>query len=329
MDHNKFLSFIQKKFPLVERPFLQIAEKFGLSENEVINLIKDLQEKKVIRQISAIFNPDYFGHTSGLFAFKVPEESLFKSIEVINNHPGVTHNYLRNHEYNLWFILVALPERNLLKEVKNLAELCGISDYLYLPAIKTFKISTVVDLENLGIENLELDSLFQKKKTKAFFSEFDKKMVKILQEPLPLVENPFEVIAGSLGITQRELFSWIKEMKKKGALRRFGALIKHDKVGYKINVMVGWEVEEKKIELLAKELIRYPFISHCYERKTYPHWRYNLYSMCHFKKEEEKKIISEIAKKYEIDNYIMLKTLKEFKKVRLKLFYDYTPVCFE
>ena len=93
--------------------------------------------------------------------------------------------------------------------------------------------------------------------------------------------------------------------------------------------MVGWEVEEKKIELLAKELIRYPFISHCYERKTYPHWRYNLYSMCHFKKEEEKKIISEIAKKYEIDNYIMLKTLKEFKKVRLKLFYDYTPVCFE
>ncbi|WP_038055794.1 Lrp/AsnC family transcriptional regulator [Thermodesulfobacterium hydrogeniphilum] len=331
MDHNKiltaklkkkFLNFIQKDFPLDKRPFLKIAKKFDLEEKDVIKIIKELQEKKIIRQISAIFNPQFFGHKSGLFAFKVPEERLSEIIEIINSHPGVSHNYLRNHLYNLWFILVALPEKNLLEEAQALAEKCGIKEYLYLPALRIFKISTILNLGDAKSFSNEQGEFVNSQDCNLIFTEFDKKLVKALQEPLKLEKTPFKDIAESLKISEEELFDWIKKMKKKGALRRFGALIKHDKVGYKINVMVAWEVNKDRLESIAKELIKKPFITHCYERKTYPNWQYNLYTMCHFKEEREKEIIPALAKKYEIENYLMLETLKEFKKVRLKLFYD-------
>jgi len=154
------------------------------------------------------------------------------------------------------------------------------------------------------------------------YTQKDIQMVKALQEPLPLVEEPFKEIAKNLGIKIEEIFSWLKEMKKKGALRRFGALLKHNQVGYKINIMVAWKVKKEKIEDFIKDIKGNPFVSHCYERKSYPKWDYNLYTMFHFKNKEEKKMISYLAEKHGIENYVLLETLKEFKKIRLKLFYD-------
>lgn len=316
------LNIIQKNFPLKKRPFLEIGNLLNIEEEKVIEVLKELQKKKILRQISAIFNPWFFGHKSALFAFKVSSEKLEKAISIINKHPGVSHNYLRDHKYNLWFILVNLPERDLLKEAHRLAELCEIDEYLYLPALKTFKISTV--FENEVINNYAKEEILETEsgKLNKDFSEKDKNLVKALQEPIPLVKNPFEKIANSLGMEEEEIFSWIKEMKKKGALRRFGALLKHDKLGFKTNVMVAWEVEKNKMEDIVKKLSKNLFITHCYERKTYPHWKYNLYTMCHFKEEKEKEKIPLLAREFGIKNYVMLETIKELKKVRLKLFYD-------
>ncbi len=314
IKEKRLLKLLQKNFPLENRPFLKIAQELGIKERELINYLDDLQKKGILRQISAIFDPSYFGHSSSLFACKVDENRLERAIEIINKHPGVTHNYLRDHEFNLWFILVVLPKKDVLEEGKKLAEEAGIKKLLYLPVLKIFKISTVFGLEEGGSNGTKIKRRFN-------FSEKDIEFVRILQEPLPLVEEPFRIIAEKLKIKEKDLFEWIKEMKEKGALRRFGALFKHDKIGLKNNIMVAWKVDKEKIDFVGKELARNSFITHCYKRKSYPEWNYTLYTMCHFKKKEEEKIISELAKKYEIKDYILLRTIKELKKKRLKLFY--------
>jgi len=319
---KELLNIIQSDFPLDKRPFLKIGERLNIKEDKVIEILKKFQKKKIVRQISAIFNPRFFGHKSALFAFKVPLERLDKVIAIINKHPGVSHNYLRNHSYNIWFILVTLPEMDLLEEANKLAHLCKVNDYLFLPALKTFKISTIFDnntnfdFDKEEIIETDLEDINKK------ISEKDKNLVKILQEPIPLIKTPFQEIAESLGIKEEDLFFWIKNMKEKGALRRFGALLKHYKLGFKTNIMVAWEVEKDRIEFIIEELSKNLFITHCYERKTYPNWKYNLYTMCHFKKKKEKEKIPLLAEKYGIKNVLMLETIKELKKVRLKLFYD-------
>jgi len=319
---KELLNIIQKEFPLEKRPFLKIGERLNIKEKEIIKYLEYLKKKRVLRQISAIFNPWFFGHRSSLFAFKVPSEKLDKAISIINKHPGISHNYLRNHNYNLWFILVSLPEKDPLNEADKLAKLCEVEDYLYLPALRTFKISTVFG-DNISDfdkeENTDIETTVEANKN---ITEKDKILVKILQEPLPLVKTPFKEIAKSLGIKEEDLFLWIREMKEKGALRRFGALLKHHKLGFKVNVMVAWETKKDKIDFLIEELSKELFITHCYERKTYPNWKYNLYTMCHFKEKKEKEKILLLAQKYGIKNFIMLETIKELKKIRLKLFYE-------
>ena len=316
----ELLKILQEKFPIESRPFLKIGEIVGLEEDEVIKEVSELQDKGIIRQISAIFHPEFFGHRTGLFAFRVEDALLDDAIKKINSHPGVTHNYLRAHYYNIWFILATTPDVILEEEGKRLAEACGVKDYLYLPAKRIFKISTKFDLTGgtAAEEALQLET--QKKRYS--FSKKDELLVKLLQEPLPILQKPFLELAKRSGIPEEEIFEWLVEMKKLRALRRFGALLKHDKIGFKYNLMVAWEVSPERIEEIAESLCKYSFVSHCYERKTYPHWRYNLYSMCHFREKDESRVIFEIAEDLGINKFICLPTIKELKKARLKLFYE-------
>ena len=309
------LKLLQREFPLTKRPFLAISRKVGLKEKELITILKNWESEGRLRQISAIFNPEKFGHKSSLFAIKVSAEKLSLAVERINSHPGVSHNYLRNHEYNLWFTLVVSQGKNLLDEARKLAADLADNGLLYLPITKKYKISVVFGVENDEEESVEDKGDFN-------FTEEDVKFVKVLQEPLPLVKEPFSVKTEELNCGVEEIFVWLKRMKKTGALRRFGALFKHQRLGYKHNVMVVWQVEGERVDEVAKVLSKIPEITHCYLRKSYPEFPYNLYTMCHFKEENFYEKIESWAKALGIKEYLPLKTLKELKKVRLKLFYE-------
>jgi len=316
---KQLLEELQSRFPVEPRPFLNIGQRLGLEEDEVLNEVFAFQNQGIIRQISAIFHPEFFSHKTGLFALRVKEDFLNCAVDVLNSHPGITHNYLRDHEYNLWFILVVLPGESLFEEGKKLADSCKAEDFMFLPALKIFKISTSFDLGSGGNGG----DFFETGGNSGFsFDERDKKLVKLLQEPLPIVKEPFKIIAEKAKEKEEDIFDWIKRMKKFGALRRFGALLKHDRIGFKHNVMVAWRVREDLVEKVAETLIKQPFISHCYERKTYPHWRYNLYTMCHFKESKEEVRIFKLAEELPVEDFLLLRTLKELKKARLKLFYE-------
>ncbi|MGC8872125.1 MAG: Lrp/AsnC family transcriptional regulator [Caldimicrobium sp.] len=314
---KELIKLIQRKFPLVPRPFKVLAESLNIEEEKILKILRKWQKEGILRQISAIFNPSFFGHTSSLFAFKISEDNLSQAIEVINSHPGVSHNYLRNHEFNLWFTLVVPPEKILMEEAKVLFIKSGAKDYLYLPIIKVFKIAAIFNFEDKNSEEIS-EEIYQGENLYNF-TERDIEFVKILQTPLPLVSEPFKEFAKLLSCKEEEIFEWLLRMKEKGGLRRYAGLFKHQRLGFKKNVMVAWKVSAERIEEVGKAVSKYSFITHCYLRRSYPHWPYNIYTMCHFKEREK---MEEIAHELGLKDYLALETVKELKKIRLQLFYN-------
>jgi len=159
-------------------------------------------------------------------------------------------------------------------------------------------------------------------KSQEKLNQIEKEILKFLIDGIPLIKRPFKELAEKLNLTEEEVLEIIKQLKEKGIIRRLGATIRHNRVGYKGNAMVAWEVPEEKIDEIGNYLATQEYISHCYIRKTYPDWPYNLYIMIHAKTREEiSKIVNEIAKKFNISNYQILFTEKEIVRKHSKYFF--------
>ena len=143
---KKILNIIQRNFPLVEEPFRAVAEKAGISEEEALERIGRMKQAGVIRRIGAIFDSRKLGFVSALCAARVPEDKLEAFVEVVNAYPGVTHNYRRRHEYNVWFTFIASSDEDLKKNLAEIRGRTGIPDILDMRASRTFKIDASFDL---------------------------------------------------------------------------------------------------------------------------------------------------------------------------------------
>ena len=142
--------------------------------------------------------------------------------------------------------------------------------------------------------------------------EKEKKVLLALIEGIPLTKTPFTEIGKKLGLEEKEVVEIIKKLKEKKVIRRLGATLRHNKAGYTANAMVAWYVPEEKVEEIGSELAKNPLITHCYLRKTYSDWKYNLYTMIHARSEDElNKIIKEISERFELYEYQVLPTVKE------------------
>jgi DNA-binding Lrp family transcriptional regulator len=138
---RKLLNLIQEDLPITAAPFAEVALRLGIGEAEVLNRIERLKAKRIIRRIGAVFDLRKLGFVSTLCAARVPEEKIPAFVAAVNACPGVTHNYRREHEYNVWFTLIAPDEEALaaaLAEIKGKTE---IEDILSLRAVRTFKIN--------------------------------------------------------------------------------------------------------------------------------------------------------------------------------------------
>jgi DNA-binding Lrp family transcriptional regulator len=137
---KKILNIIQTQFPLEPEPYKVVGEQIGLSEDEVLARVKKLKEKGIIRRIGAVFDLGKLGFASTLCAAKVPEDKIKKFVDAVNSYPGVTHNYRRNHEYNIWFTFIAPTMNDIEKALKEISDKTGITDILNMPAKRKFKI---------------------------------------------------------------------------------------------------------------------------------------------------------------------------------------------
>ena len=134
------LNRIQTRFPLTSKPFESIAREIGTTEDEVLKRVSRLKANGIIRRIGANFVPGKLGFVSTLCAAKVPEENVKRFAEVVNRFPGVTHNYLRDNAFNVWFTFIAPSREEIEKNLQKIAEETGIDEILNLPATKVFKI---------------------------------------------------------------------------------------------------------------------------------------------------------------------------------------------
>lgn len=320
------LDRIQRSFPLVSQPYHVLSEGLDISGDEVRDRLRALKDQRLVRQISAIFNTGALGYRSSLVALAVPEDKLEQAAAVINGYPGVSHNYLRPGAYNMWYTIAVPPGQSLERVVNDLAGLAGGWPTLILPALRKYKLEVVLDVLEEGEGDLgeERHGLPRMEATGWFLpTEENIRIVRCIQEDLPLAERPFGVWADGLGMTEEGLLGLISEWMEKGFMRRFAAVLNHRQVGFGANGMVVWNCPVDRIDECGPILASHSEVSHCYYRPGYPVWPYNLYAMVHGRTVEDCRAIAEkLGKSIQLDDYRILFSTREFKKIRLKLFWD-------
>ncbi|HZT35026.1 MAG TPA: Lrp/AsnC family transcriptional regulator, partial [Nitrososphaera sp.] len=315
---KKLLNDIQWVFPLADRPYLEIAKNYGISEDEVMRRISGLKGAGLIRQINAIFDTRRLGYKSALIAFAVAPEKLDAVAEKINEHPGVSHNYERNHEYNMWFTLAVPPDSDMKDELDRMSALDGVVKYRLLPTLKMYKIGVKLDMVNEDAEKPKpTEEVKELNPDRLEITERDKEFVRELQKDLPVTREPFKEMAQNLGITTAELFAKAREYEKIGLMRRFAAILRHRDAGFVANGMVVWNVPEDRVDDVGFKLAAFPQVSHCYRRPVYPDWKYNVFSMVHARSlEAAEKMAVEMSGQIGVSDYKILFSSREFKKER-------------
>lgn len=321
---KELLNEIQWTFPLVTRPFDEIAKKFHVSSDLVKSRLLHLKEIGVLRQLSAIFDTRKLGYTSSLVAMEIDDDKLEFVANQINRHPGVSHNYERDHQFNLWFTLAVPPGSDLKSELDKFNVLQGIKKVRMLPTLQLFKIGVKLDMVDEKKHDVAPTEEKKEIKNVQFTpTEEDKNFIRELQKDMEIIDEPFVVCANKLGITEDALFEKMKYYEGIGVMRRFAAILRHRQVGFTANGMIVWKVPNDRILEVGQTLGSFPQVSHCYERPTYNDWPYNVFSMIHCKTQDEAhEMANSIQKQIHVDDFKILFSSREFKKTRVEYFVE-------
>jgi len=319
---RKILNEIQWLFPLTDRPFLGIAQRHNTTEIDIMNRISAMKKNGLIRQINAIFDTRRLGYKSALIAFAVKSEKLDFVANEVNKHPGVSHNYERNHEFNMWFTLAIPPNSEMKATLHKMASLDGVIKYRLLPTLKMYKIGVKLDMVNDdSINPKPTEGIKELNPEKIHLTELDKDFIRELQKDLEIIPEPFVKSAEKLSISTEELFGKAREFEKDGIMRRYAAILRHRDAGFTANGMIVWKVPDNIIDKIGFKLATFSQVSHCYRRPTYPDWEFNLFSMIHARSfDSAEKIAKEMSNIIRIYNYKILFSSREFKKERVKYF---------
>ena len=323
---RQLLNLMQGRFPLDPRPFARVAELAELSEAEVLERVQFLLDKRIIREITPIFDTRAFGYQSMLVAAKVDAAHPHRAAQFINTHPGVTHNYLRDHDFNLWFTIAVEPDSKLGLDgtLDVMAERTGATSIRQLPTLKLFKIRMDLEMEGgtdalstagAAVEPMELDPIA--------LSDEDIATVRATQGPMPVVSEPYAPAAERLGVPVETVLERLGSLRERGGLRRVAAILFHRRAGFSANGMGVWAVPDGTILETGKRMAAFRGISHCYQRPTYADWPYSVFTMAHGRSKEEcDAILDSIAAATGITDRATLYSSTEFKKVRMLYFTD-------
>jgi len=323
---KRLLNLMQGEFGLVPRPYERVAELAEVPEAEVMTRVQRLLDERIIRQVTPIFDTRVLGYESMLVAAKVDPENPHRAARIINSHPGVSHNYLRNHEFNLWFTIATEPDSRLGLQgtLTRLQELTGAESVRQLPTLKLFKIRMDLEMEK-GTRDLAAAGVAQDPMDPEVIelSDTDHAVIRTLQGDMPVISEPYAPAAEEIGISQEALLAHLETMKERKALRRVAAILFHRRAGFSANGMGVWNVPEERIAEVAPLMASFRGISHCYQRPTYEDWPYSVFTMAHGRSKEEcDAILDSIAEESGISDRRTLYSSTEFKKIRLLYFTD-------
>ncbi|HEU4975086.1 MAG TPA: AsnC family transcriptional regulator [Baekduia sp.] len=323
---KRLLNAMQGSFPIVPRPYAEVAGALGVDEAVVLKRVAELVQQRIIRQVTPIFDTRALGYQSMLVAAKVDAEHPWRPAKIVNDHPGVSHNYLRNHEFNMWFTIATEPDSQLGLEgtLEVLQRETGAESVRMLPTLKLFKIR--MDLEMSG-ETSELakstaEAVPPAETEPQPYDELDKAVIRATQGDLPIVSEPYADAARELGMPVEQLVAHLEGMVERRLLRRVAAILFHRRAGFSANGMGVWRVPQDRVLEAGSRMAAFRGISHCYERPTYEDWPYQLFTMAHGRSKEEcDAILDAVAEEVGcIEQRSTLYSSTEFKKVRLLYF---------
>jgi siroheme decarboxylase len=323
---KRLLNLMQGKFPIAQRPYQAVSREAGIEEQEAIARVRRLLDERIIRQVTPIFDTRALGYSSMLVAAKVDPENPWRAANIINEHPGVSHNYLRNHEFNIWFTIATEPDSKLGLDgtLDALANLAGAESVRQLPTLKLFKIRMDLEMEG-GTDALAraVEVAPPAETERQPYDEFDIAVIRATQGDMPIVPEPYGPAAAKLDISQTQLLEHLQRMQERKLLRRVAAILFHRRAGFSANGMGVWKVPDERIMDIGPRMAAFRGISHCYERPTYQDWPYSIFTMAHGRSKEEcDAILDSISADTGITERATLYSSTEFKKIRLLYFTD-------
>ena len=327
-DDKRLMNLLQSSFPLDPEPFAHVAAAAGLELEDVLGRTQRLLDGRIIREITPIFDTRALGYDSMLVAAKVDPQHPQRAARIVNAHPGVSHNYLRTHDFNLWFTIATPPDSKLglRGTLEALMEETGAESMRELPTLTLFKINMNLEMEK-GTEALAaaVEAAPPRELEPQPYDEDDIALIRALQGPMAAVARPYDAAAAELGISTEEMLDRLRGMVDRKILRRVAAILYHRRAGFSANGMGVWKVPEDDIIEVGSKMASFRGISHCYQRPTYPDWPYSVFTMAHGRSKEEcDAILDSIAAECGIgpDGRATLYSSTEYKKIRLHYFTD-------
>jgi siroheme decarboxylase len=323
---KRLMNALQSRFPLEPQPFAAVSQAVEMPATEVMSRTQRLLEERIIREITPIFDTRALGYSSVLVAAKVDPANPHRAARIINTHPGVSHNYLRTHEFNLWFTIATPPDSRLgLDEtLVALREETGAESLRQLPTLTLFKINMNLEMEQ-GTDVLAapVEAAPPRELEPQPYDELDVAVIRALQGPMQVTERPYDAAATEAGMTTESFLEHLQDMVDRKLLRRVAAILYHRRAGFSANGMGVWRVPEDRVLEIGARMAAVRGISHCYQRPTYPDWPYSVFTMAHGRSKEEcDAILDRIAGDHDLHgkDRAVLYSSTEFKKVRLHYF---------
>ncbi|MEO8407918.1 MAG: Lrp/AsnC family transcriptional regulator [Oxalobacteraceae bacterium] len=287
----KLLDNFQRNFPLVSRPFAELARQLGVDEALVIDTLQSLQNRGLISRIGAVFRPNVVG-VSTLAALAVPMARLDAVAAQVSAFAEVNHNYEREHRFNLWFVVTASSSQHLHATLQQIETVCEAGPVLTLPLLEQFHIDLGFNLGfALGLDrNAATVHSFQSGKqapaevAAIVLNDAEQTFMLALQRGLPLAAQPF----AQLGWAEADALATLSRWSRGGVIKRFGVVVRHHELGFNANAMVVWDVPDAEVSAVGRRIAGSGRVSLCYRRPRFlPHWPYNLFCMIHGKNRNE------------------------------------------
>ena len=277
----------QSGFPVEERPFRIVAERLGIDEDDALSRVRRLREKGIFRRFGAVLNPPVIG-SSTLAAVAAPDDRFDEIAEIINGYQQVNHNYRRDHEWNMWFVVTAGSRETRDRILDEIEERTGC-EVLNLPMLTDYYIDLefpVMNDDRFARESLDETSVSATRISEnatGDLSPLDARLLVEIQDGFPLSKTPYADVAAAIDADTDDVVAAIERLLDDGCIKRIGCVVNHVVTGFRNNCMVVWDVPDDELDARGEVVGSLPYVTLCYNRPRRPEqdWPYNLFTMIH------------------------------------------------
>ncbi|ACV47699.1 MULTISPECIES: siroheme decarboxylase subunit beta [Halomicrobium] len=311
----------QSGFPVEERPFETVGTRLGIDADDALERVQRLLDDGVFRRFGPVLNPPVIG-SSALAAISVPDERFDECAEIVNGYEQVNHNYARDHEWNMWFVVTASTRERRDEILAEIESRTGCS-VLALPMLTDYYIDLefpVVNTDRFARESLQSTDVSATRISESAAADLTplaRRLLLAIQDGMPLSATPYRDLAASVDAPVPDVLATIERLREDGCIKRIGCVVNHVATGFDSNCMVVWDVPDDELDERGRTVGELPYVTLCYHRPRRPEqdWPYNLFTMIHGRESDAVDAkIDELANEYLPDDHERLYSTATLKQ---------------